>query len=66
YLLVLAVAPHSPTAAATLARATVAGAWSSSLAEYWDPDTGEGLGALPQSWSGLALVLARRWGGGAG
>jgi len=61
YLLVLAVAPHSRTAAATLARTTVAGARASGLAEYWDPDTGEGLGAIPQSWTGLALVLARRW-----
>jgi hypothetical protein len=35
-----------------------AGAWRSGLAEYWDPRTGEGLGARPQSWSGLALLLA--------
>ncbi len=63
YLLVRAVAGHSPTAAATLARSTVAGAWASGLAEYWDPDTGAGLGAIPQSWTGLALVLSRRWAG---
>ena len=42
------------------AAATVAGAWASGLAEYWNPDTGAGLGAIPQSWSGLALVLAKR------
>tara|TARA_B100000029_G_scaffold414407_1_gene417810 strand:- start:458 stop:784 length:327 start_codon:yes stop_codon:yes gene_type:complete len=58
YLLVLAVEPYSRSAAATLARTTVAGAWASGLAEYWDPDTGDGLGAIPQSWTGLALVLA--------
>jgi hypothetical protein len=63
YLMVLAVAPHSPTAAATLARATLVGAWASGLAEYWDPDTGVGLGAVPQSWTGLALVMGGRWGG---
>jgi len=60
YLLVLAVEPYSRSAAATLARTTVAGAWASGLAEYWDPDTGDGLGAIPQSWTGLALVLAGR------
>ena len=60
YLVVLAVERHSPTAAAHLARTTVAGAWASGLAEYWNPDTGAGLGAVPQSWSGLALVLAER------
>ena len=41
-------------------RTTVAGAGASGLAEYWNPDTGAGLGAIPQSWSGLALVLAKR------
>ncbi len=38
--------------------ATVAGATRSGLAEYWDPDTGAGGGAIPQSWTGLALVMA--------
>ena len=38
---------------------TVAGAFASGLAEYWNPDTGVGLGAIPQSWTGLALVMAR-------
>jgi hypothetical protein len=45
--------------AAVLAGATVAGASRSGLAEYWHPDTGEGLGAIPQSWTGLALVIAQ-------
>ena len=60
YLMVRAVAPRSPGAAEVLVRTTVAGAWASGMAEYWNPDTGAGLGAIPQSWTGLALVLARR------
>jgi hypothetical protein len=44
-------------AAATVARATVAGAEKSGLAEYWDSDDGTGLGAVPQSWAGLALLM---------
>jgi hypothetical protein len=39
---------------------TVAAADRSSLAEYWNPDTAAGLGAIPQSWTGLALVMAAR------
>ena len=45
-------------AAETVARATVAGATESGLAEYWDSDDGTGLGAIPQSWAGLALLMA--------
>jgi glycogen debranching enzyme len=60
YLLVLGAARFDADAAAQLAAATVAGAWASGLAEYWHPDTGAGLGATPQSWTGLALVLAER------
>ena len=44
-------------AATTLAQATVAGAEKSGLAEYWDSDDGSGLGAIPQSWSGLVLLM---------
>jgi hypothetical protein len=44
-------------AAATLAAACVEGALRSGLAEHWDPDRGTGLGAIPQSWAGLALVM---------
>jgi hypothetical protein len=60
YLMVLAAGRHSPEVAADLARTTVAGAWASGLAEYWHPDSGAGLGAVPQSWTGLALLLAAR------
>ena len=45
-------------AAETVALATVAGATKSGLAEYWDSDDGTGLGAIPQSWAGLALLMA--------
>jgi len=41
-----------------IAGQTIAGARRSGLAEYWEPDTAHGLGAVPQSWTGLALVMA--------
>lgn len=63
YLLWVAARRHGlGTHALELARRTVAGAFGSGLAEYWNPDTGEGLGAIPQSWTGLALVMAAREG----
>ncbi len=37
---------------------TIDGARRSGFAEYWDGDTGIGGGAVPQSWTGLAVVLA--------
>lgn len=40
----------------TLVRQLVAGAEVSGLAEHWHPDTGEGLGAVPLCWAGLAIV----------
>ncbi|MGQ0615865.1 MAG: MGH1-like glycoside hydrolase domain-containing protein [Acidimicrobiia bacterium] len=43
---------------AAVATPTVEGARSSGLAEYWDPEDGTGLGAIPQSWAALALVLS--------
>ena len=43
--------------AAGLAGQLVAGARRSGFAEYWDPDTGEGLGAIPQSWTALACLV---------
>jgi glucosylglycerate hydrolase len=42
----------------SLRRSMVEGAVASGFAEHWDPDTGAGLGAVPQSWSTLALVAA--------
>jgi hypothetical protein len=41
-----------------LAGRLVAGARRSGFAEYWHPDTGQGLGALPQTWTALAAVVA--------
>jgi hypothetical protein len=59
YLLWVAARRHGfATIAHELAVRTVAGAFHSGLAEYWNPDTGEGLGAMPQSWTGLAWVMA--------
>jgi hypothetical protein len=45
-------------AGAPIADETVRGALTSGLAEYWDPDDGAGLGAVPQSWAGLALLMS--------
>jgi hypothetical protein len=43
--------------AADIRARTIDGAIASGLAEYWNGDTGQGLGAIPQSWTGLAVVL---------
>jgi len=43
-----------------IARSTVSGAEISGLAEYWNGDSGLGLGAVPQSWTGLALLMRKR------
>lgn len=45
--------------AALLGKHTTDGAMRSGLAEYWDGESGTGLGAIPQSWTGLALLLDR-------
>ena len=42
-----------------IAQNTIAGAEASGWAEYWNPQTGEGLGAAPQSWTALAATMAR-------
>jgi hypothetical protein len=41
-----------------LAQGLISGARRSGFAEYWHPDTGEGLGARPQSWAALAVAVA--------
>lgn len=41
-----------------LAERLVAGSLRSSFAECWHPDTGEGIGAVPESWATLAVVVA--------
>lgn len=58
YLLWRAVDAAGDTdTAGTLAANLRRGAAQSELAEYWHPDTGEGGGACPQSWAGLALLV---------
>ena len=49
-----------PAIAASVAASTVLGACRSGLAEYWDADDGTGLGAIPQSWAGLAIIMDSR------
>jgi hypothetical protein len=44
-------------AGADVAEASVRGASASGLAEYWDADDGTALGAVPQSWAGLAVLM---------
>lgn len=60
YLLWLAVRRHGAVgepAAGTIAATTRAGAVASGFAEYWNPDTATGLGAIPQSWTGITLLM---------
>lgn len=40
-----------------IAERTTRGAVASGFAEYWNPDTGVGRGAVPQSWTGLVLAM---------
>jgi hypothetical protein len=58
YLLWRAARRRGSSAADRLASGLVTGAVRSGFAEYWDPDTGDGLGAAPQSWTALAAVVA--------
>ena len=60
YLLWLAARRWDSTENADqIARNTIAGAEASGWAEYWNPHTGEGLGAAPQSWTALAATMDR-------
>ncbi len=60
YLLWLALLERGRAVEATdVASRAVEGAVRSGLAEYWTVDDGVGLGAIPQSWTGLALIMAR-------
>lgn len=43
--------------AASIAASLRSGAEVSGWAEFWEPDTGEGLGAIPQSWATVALLV---------
>jgi hypothetical protein len=59
YLLWVAAARQgSDDIARTIAEATVRGVELSGFAEHWGPDDGAPLGAVPQSWATLALLMA--------
>ena len=59
YLLWLSTSSvYARTAAASLSRSMVTGAVSSGFAEYWEAGTGRALGAVPQTWSALAVIVA--------
>jgi hypothetical protein len=58
YLLWVAARRHGhESAAGRLAACLRRGAERSGFAEYWHPDTGAGLGAIPQSWAALAAIV---------
>lgn len=42
---------------AALAELTAKGATTSGWAEYWNPENGRGLGAVPQTWAGLVIAM---------
>jgi hypothetical protein len=46
-------------AAQRLAEKLVLGCVASRYSERWNPETGRGLGAIPQSWAALATEGAR-------
>lgn len=48
------------SAADQLANETAQAAEESGWAEYWNPDTGRGLGAIPQTWTGLVIAMNNR------
>lgn len=58
YLLWVGASRAGAPVGSELARLLVRGATASGFAEHWHPLTGEGLGAAPQSWAGLAAVVA--------
>jgi glycogen debranching enzyme len=48
----------SDAVAEQIVRMSLAGATASRLAEFWNPLTGDGRGAIPQGWGALAAVFA--------
>lgn len=58
YLIALAAHRQGFVAeAADLTARMAAGVERSGFAEYWNPDTGAGLGAVPQSWAALVVAM---------
>ena len=60
YLLWIAAKRQGASCAAELGESLRNGAAASGLAEYWNIDTGEGLGAMPQSWAGLGILAPKK------
>ena len=59
YLLWLSTSSvYARTAAASLSRSMVTGAVASGFAEYWVAGSGRALGAVPQTWSALTVIVA--------
>lgn len=58
YLLWLATSKDVETSVrSSLVRSMVTGAVRSGFAEYWEPEAGDPLGAVPQSWTALSCVM---------
>jgi glycogen debranching enzyme len=58
YLLVLAARHRGMTALADeVSDSTKRAVLRSGFAEYWNPETGDGLGATPQTWAAVAAAL---------
>lgn len=56
YLFAVAFRKHGMAGeAGTVSEQLKRGAIASGFAEYWNPDSGKGGGAIPQSWAGLAV-----------
>jgi hypothetical protein len=61
YLMWVAARRRGPRDTATsLGNSLIAGAQRSMWAEYWDASDGTGLGAAPQAWTAIAVVVAGR------
>lgn len=58
YLVWLAARRWRHRSAPMIAGGLVSGAVASGWGEYWNPDTGSSRGAAPQSWTGVAAVVA--------
>ncbi len=57
YLLWIAARNANDPVATQLGQSLRAGSSTSGLAEYWNIDSGNGLGAMPQSWAGLGILV---------
>ncbi len=61
YLSFLAATSSGRTEVADSVRTmTVSGASASGWAEYWNPEDGTGLGAVPQSWTSVVAAMVSR------